>query len=150
MKKIAMLTAVLILVIGAMAFGGPYLAFEQSLLPTGPGMPACEVTAGIDYSLGNFVVQTGSALTINGDLYVTSPDMWSLTAATVGHELNLGWPQVDIDLVTEVDLGLAALSADLKLTGYVADWLTLYGKVESTYSPTAWGIEPFIGVEFRW
>ena len=157
MKHLAT-AVVLVLAFAVAVTAGPYMKFEQSLVPTGPWMPACEATFGFDYTLGTFYEDPGAVegehisreLIIGGDLYVTTPDLWSMVAVTIGHELNLGWPQVGIDLVTEVDLGLAALSGDLTLTGYVTDWLTLYCKVEGAYSPIAWGLEPFLGAEFRW
>ena len=120
MKKALVLALAFVLAMGVMAVSGPYLGFEQSLLPTGAFMPSCETTLGFDYTLGNFArsagefAQTGSQVSIEGDLYVTTPNMWAMAAVTVGHELNLGWSHIEIDLVTEVDLGLAALSADRK------------------------------------
>lgn len=158
MKTRLALMFVMVLAVGLAVSAGPYLSFEQSLLPTGMFMPSCEATIGFDYSLGGFYDTPGAVdgewisreLIVDGDFYVTTPDLWSMVTVTIGHELNLGWPHVGLDLVTEVDLGLAALSADLTLTGIVADWFSIWGKVEGTYSPLTWGLEPFIGAEFRW
>lgn len=140
------------------SFAGPYMSFEQGLVPAGPGMPACDATFGFVYEfVGSYeepgAVQNGSAsqeMSIGGDLYITTVDLWSLPAVIVGHELNLGWSQVDLDLATEIDLMLAALSADLKVTGYITDYLTMWGRLEGTYSPLLWSLDPFIGVEFSW
>jgi hypothetical protein len=151
MKKLA-LAAALVLVMGCAAFAGPYLRFEQALVSAGLGRPACDTTLGFAYSAGGFY-ETGEqtqTLSISGDLYVTKSGAWFFPAVVLGHDLTLAWERVDVDVLTEIDLIAGLFTADLKLIGYVTEYLTLWGRVAGSYGVFLWSVEPYLGLELFW
>lgn len=142
--KTIVATVVAVMMLGVLAFAGPYFTLENSGMAIAPSL-----TIGADFSTA---VQTPDV----GGPRVFGDAHWDLPAQDLNASLGVGFSGVKAELGTLLDFNkkLTKLNEwDISFTiiGYPFSGFKVWGGVSFNFTPSStWALVPVFGIEGRW